>query len=145
MENNSKRGGGVCALFQARRSQKELLFLSLTPQPWLECLDLLGNPQWSHACRQSAACLFFMLLLGLNTCRPVPTFFPCTCLVTFDVLRDKNQILNHRAPSSVWVRGCWHRARLNSVLREDGCVVCSISANLPLLCYLSSALSQDTG
>lgn len=69
-----------------------LLFLSLTSKAQQEWVDLFRNPQWSSGCRQSAACLFFMLLLGLNTCRPVPTFFPCTCLVTFDFPRDKNQI-----------------------------------------------------
>lgn len=33
-----------------------------------------------------------------------PLSSPCTCLVTFDVLQDKNQILTRGAPSSVWVR-----------------------------------------
>lgn len=54
----------------------ELLFLSLTWKPQQEWLDLFRNPQWSSGCRQSTACLFFKLLLGLNTCRPVPAFPP---------------------------------------------------------------------
>lgn len=141
----------LCTFFLSVSNQNKendllkLLFPSLTLQTLQEWLGLFRNPQRSSGCRQLAACLFFMLLLGLNTRRLVPTFSPALVWLYLTFCEIRTRFNSWSSKRQLGERTPVEKAAEKHLKVGDDYEVCSASANVPLLCYLSSVLSQERG